>query len=49
MNNVKIGDTVTILGKNRELINGKLIIIHSDGMVTIEFDDMLYTGYLYNK
>jgi hypothetical protein len=46
---MKIGTNVTILGKNKELVNGKLVIIHSDGMVTIEYEDMLYTGHLYNK
>lgn len=45
-NNEKI---VTIYGPGKTLIQGRLITTHPDGMITVEIDDILYTGYPVTK
>lgn len=46
INNQKM---VTIRGPGKTLIQGRLVISHPDGMVTVEIDDVLYTGYPTNE
>lgn len=48
MNNEK-EKIVTISGPGKTLIQGKFVKDHLDGMVTIEVDDNLYTGYPVNR